>query len=206
MLDYENEVKADGFSLIIGIDEAGRGPLAGPVVAAAVALRSNNFLSTIRDSKKITPRQRDKAFDEIYQNAYVGVGIVPEAIIDKINILQATFLAMNNAVKDIEGQIPSSLKEQEDFSKNICLLIDGNSFKSSVPYAYKTVIKGDSKVFSIACASIIAKVMRDRIMCDYDKEFPVYGFKKHKGYPTAAHKQALREYGLSKIHRRSFRY
>lgn len=206
MLDYENEVRADGFSLIIGIDEAGRGPLAGPVVAAAVALKSNNFLSIIRDSKKVTPRQRDKAFDEIYQNAYVGVGIVTEKIIDEINILQATFLAMNNAVKDVESQLLASIKDQEDFSKKVCLLIDGNSFKSSVPYSYKTVIKGDSKVFSIACASIIAKVTRDRIMCEYDKEFPFYGFKKHKGYPTADHKQALREHGPSKIHRRSFRY
>ena len=206
MLDYENEVKADGFSLIIGIDEAGRGPLAGPVVAAAVALKSNNFLSVIRDSKKISPLQRDKAFDEIYQNAYVGVGIVPETIIDQINILEATFLAMNNAVKELETKLPLSTKEQEGFSEKVCLLIDGNSFKSSVPYVFKTVVKGDSKVLSIACASIIAKVTRDRIMCEYDKDFPVYGFKKHKGYPTVEHKQALREHGPSRIHRRSFRY
>ncbi|MBU0468584.1 MAG: ribonuclease HII [Candidatus Omnitrophica bacterium] len=206
MLDYENEVKADGFSLIIGIDEAGRGPLAGPVVAAAVALKSNNFLSTIRDSKKISSRQRDKAFDEINQNAYVGIGIVPETIIDQINILEATFLAMNNAVKDLEKKLPLSVKEQEGFYEKTCLLIDGNSFKSAVQYAFKTIVKGDSKVLSIACASIIAKVTRDRIMCEYDKEFPAYGFKKHKGYPTVEHKQALREYGPSRIHRRSFRY
>lgn len=185
----------------MGVDEAGRGPLAGPVVASAVLLKNRKFTSRIADSKKMSPSQRDKAFHEIYENAYVGVGIMNETIIDEINILQATFQAMNNAVENLCAQV-----KEECVRTQLYLLIDGNRFSKDVPYSYLTIVDGDAKVFSIACASIIAKVTRDRILNIYDRVFPEYGFRSHKGYPTVFHKQAIREHGLCLIHRKSFHY
>ncbi len=204
MFDYENQAKRDGHEWIIGIDEAGRGPLAGPVVASAVALKNINFHTQIKDSKKLTANQRTKAFHEIYANAFVGVGIMSESVIDGINILQATFMAMRNAVEHLISQIPESKRKQKKFDRSVCLLVDGNAFKSGLPYAYKTVVGGDNLIFSIACASIVAKVTRDRILATYDQIFPEYGFKQHKGYPTVKHKQAIKQFGPSIIHRRSF--
>ncbi|VAX35454.1 Ribonuclease HII, partial [hydrothermal vent metagenome] len=174
--------------------------------ASAIILKEDNFISRINDSKKMTPLQREKAFDEIYQKAYVGVGIMDAAIIDQKNILQATFLAMHAAIRKLIETLPSELKNNPDFLKKICLLIDGNMFRTNLPYAYKTIIKGDSLVFSIACASIIAKVTRDRMLIEYDKTYPQYGFKQHKGYPTKKHKEALHKFGHSPIHRKTFRY
>lgn len=204
--DFEQEMKAEGFGLIIGVDEAGRGPLAGPVVAAAVALKDDQFQSKIGDSKELSARQREQAFDEIYEKAFVGVGIVSESVIDRSNILDATFLAMSNAVENVVAQFSSSVTGSDGCDRNICLLIDGNMFRSDLPYEYRTIIQGDSYVLSIACASIVAKVTRDRILNVYDTIYPQYGFKRHKGYPTPQHKQAIRDHGLSLIHRRSYKH
>jgi len=206
MLIFEDRVRAQGFDLIIGVDEAGRGPLAGPVVASAVAIQKDSFHTPIKDSKKLTAAQREKAFVEIYKNAYVGIGIISETVIDRENILQATFLAMSDAIAQLISKLPRSQEQQKDFQKKICLLIDGNQFKSDLPYAYKTIVRGDASILSISCASIIAKVKRDKIMLSYDQTFPQYGFKQHKGYPTVKHKQALKRFGPSIIHRRSFKY
>ena len=204
--DYEHEIRAEGFNLIIGVDEAGRGPLAGPVVASAVALTSDEFQSKIRDSKTLSARQREEAFYEIYEKAYVGVGIVSESVIDRGNILEATFLAMTNAVENAIAQFAAVEDGGNAFQQNVCLLIDGNLFRSDLPYAYRTIVQGDNIVLSIACASIIAKVTRDRILNVYDAIYPQYGFKRHKGYPTPQHKEAISAHGLSLIHRRSYKH
>jgi ribonuclease HII len=206
MFSYEDATKGEGYNFIIGVDEAGRGPLAGPVVASAVAIKNKKFQNPIKDSKILTVNQREKAFAEIYQNAYVGIGIINEAVIDRINILQATFLAMSDAVTQLISELPISQKEHKNFNQKIILLIDGDRFKSHLPYAYKTIVRGDALIPSISCASIIAKVKRDKIMESYDQTFPQYGFKQHKGYPTVKHKQALQRYGPSLIHRKSFKY
>ena len=203
---YEDEFKAKGYNLIIGVDEAGRGPLAGPVVAAAVALKDHEQLqSKVDDSKALSPEQREKAFKEIYDKAYVGVGVMSETVIDRSNILEATFLAMTNAVENLVIQFSTKVNRDPTFSHDICLLIDGPLFKAQLPYKYQTIVQGDKHVLSIACASIIAKVTRDRILNVYDKIFPEYGFRQHKGYGTPQHFKAIDEHGLSLIHRRTFR-
>ncbi len=201
MFEIEDELKTKGYHYTVGVDEAGRGPLAGPVVASAVLLKNRTFRSRIDDSKKMTHEQREEAFHEIYDNAYVGVGVMSEAVIDEINILQATFQAMYNAVNDLHRQL-----KHESFQNDIYLLIDGNRYIKNSSFQYTTVIDGDAKVFSIACASIIAKVTRDRILRMYDRIFPQYGFNQHKGYPTPSHKEAIRTHGLCLIHRRTFNY
>ncbi len=199
MPNFEKKAKAQGFHLIIGIDEAGRGPLAGPVVAAAVLLRKSQFSSPINDSKKLSPKNRERAFHEIQKKAYVGVGIMSETVIDRCNILQSTFLAMQRAVEQLMSRIPEPVNANQ-----VCLLVDGNRFKSSLPYAYQTIIQGDQKVLSIMCASIVAKVTRDRILNIYDRIFPHYGFKRHKGYPTEEHRRILSQRGPCDIHRKTF--
>lgn len=203
MLTLETDLKAKGYKLIIGIDEAGRGPLAGPVVAAAVVLQQQNFSTQINDSKKLTPKQRLNAFQEISDNNIFGIGIMAESIIDDVNILQATFLAMTRAVEQLIIRLPENMRVGLN-PQDVCLLVDGPYFKSDLPYHVKTIVDGDANVLSIACASILAKVTRDRILEGYDQIFPQYGFKKHKGYPTAAHRLAIRTHGLCPIHRRSF--
>ena len=197
MLYYERNLKRQGFNLIIGVDEAGRGPLAGPVVAGAVALKAERFKNRIDDSKKLTSRQRDNAYSEIIQKSSFGLGIVSEKIIDHINILQATRIAMEKAIQSLVNQLDSD-------KKRIHVLVDGN-VRLNLNYPYTNIIKGDSKSKSIACGSILAKVTRDRIMSLYDAVYPQYGFLQHKGYPTKAHKEAIRKYGPSLIHRMSFR-
>ena len=206
MLDFEEKARQKGFQWIIGVDEAGRGPLAGPVVAAAVALQNTRFQSRIDDSKKLTPRQREQSFIEIFENAFVGIGIMSEAVIDEVNILQATYLAMSNAVEQLIDKIPFEVQARNDFPQMVCLLIDGNSFKSDLPYTYQTITSGDGLSLSIAAASIIAKVTRDRILRTYDQIFPQYGLRRHKGYPTLQHKLAIRQFGPSVIHRKTFTY
>lgn len=192
MLDYEHKFESQGYKIIAGVDEAGRGPLAGPVVSSAVILKSYNFENRIDDSKRLTPHQREKAAVEIREKAFVSLGIVNEKIIDEINILEATRLSMKKAL--------SFLCPQPDF-----ILIDGNmSLALTLPS--QTIIGGDAKSLSIACASIIAKVTRDRIMSLYHSKWPEYGFKQHKGYGTKGHLEALRKRGPSPIHRLSFRY
>ncbi|MCD6586413.1 MAG: ribonuclease HII [Desulfobacteraceae bacterium] len=189
---FEKEARLNGFEAVAGIDEAGRGPLAGPVVSAAVILPNPLPVSGIQDSKKISPKKREKLFDEIQRHAIaVGVGIVEPVDIDRINILQASLLSMVIAVQKLHP-VP-------DF-----LLIDG-IFPISFDLPQKAIPKGDALSISIGAASIVAKVTRDRIMENYSKEYPEYDFSKHKGYPTKAHKAAILQHGVSPIHRKSFR-
>ncbi|MEK6193430.1 MAG: ribonuclease HII [Deltaproteobacteria bacterium] len=189
---FENAARQKGFHTIAGIDEAGRGPLAGPVVSAAVILPASCNLNGVDDSKRLTPKKRGVLFGEIYRSAIsVGVGVVGPGRIDEINILQASLLSMAMAV--------ACLSSRPD-----CLLIDG-TFKIDSDLPQTPITKGDSLSVSIAAASIIAKVTRDNMMEQYHSRYPQYGFAKHKGYPTKAHKVAIQEYGCTPIHRRSFR-
>lgn len=204
--DIEQQFIAQGYKCVIGIDEAGRGPLAGPVVAAAVTLQNNHFQCRIGDSKSLSPRERERAFHEICTKAYVGVGIINETVIDRENILKATYLAMDNAVLQLAARLPTVSAPARPDGRQFYLLIDGNSFKSDMPYHFRTIVQGDKKVFSIMCASIVAKVTRDRILKIYHRILPEYGFDKHKGYPTSEHKQAIKNFGLSFIHRRTFHF
>lgn len=186
----ERELK-DTYPILCGVDEAGRGPLAGPVVAAAVVLRDGTELSGLDDSKKLTEPQRDALFTEICTKAVsYGIGLATEEEIDEINILNATYQAMNRAIENM-AVVP-----------DLCL-IDGNR-ANGVEYANQCIVKGDSKCASIAAASILAKVFRDRIMTVLHDEYPQYGFDRHKGYPTKAHYAALEEHGPSPVHRKSF--
>jgi len=204
MLHYETQARNKGLRFVLGVDEAGRGPLAGPVVAAAVCLRHFDFENTINDSKKMSAKAREAAFHEIFEKAYVGIGIMNEKTIDIVNILNASHMAMEMAVKDLICRMPQEIVSQESFRHEVGLLIDGNMFRSQLSYKYLTIIGGDGKSLSIACASIIAKVYRDRLLDVYDKVFPQYGFAKHKGYPTQAHRLAVKTHGSSIIHRKSF--
>jgi ribonuclease HII len=204
MLHYETQAINNGLRFILGVDEAGRGPLAGPVVAAAVCLRQNDFKNPIDDSKKMSAKMREAAFFEIYEKAYVGIGIMNEKTIDTVNILNASHLAMEMAIKELIHAMPHAITSQESFRQQLILFIDGNMFRTQLTYKFQTIIGGDGKSLSIACASIIAKVYRDRILNVYDKIWPQYGFAKHKGYPTQAHRLAVQKYGASIIHRKSF--
>lgn len=191
MLSRERALWARGIGAVAGIDEAGRGPLAGPVVAAAVIMPPGFFLPAVDDSKKLTPRTRSELAVLIREGAVsVGVGVVSHETVDRINILNATFEAMHRAVGNL-SQVPEFL------------LVDGNRFRGGgIPYA--TVVGGDGLCYSIAAASIIAKVTRDRIMEEYDPAYPLYGFARHKGYATRAHRAAILRYGICPIHRRTF--
>ncbi|MFH0826434.1 MAG: ribonuclease HII [Candidatus Omnitrophota bacterium] len=197
MLYFERKFRKKGFEFIIGVDEAGRGPLAGPVVAAAVSLRPHRFKNRIDDSKKLTFLARERAFQEIILNCVFGIGVVPEATIDRVNILEATRLAMRQAIHRL------IIKLKPKGESRIWVLIDGN-MTLDIDFPYSGIVKGDSRSKSIACASILAKVTRDRIMVSYDKTYPQYRFIKHKGYPTQEHRDILRKMGPCSIHRRSF--
>jgi len=189
---FEKEAIQQGCKKIAGIDEAGRGPLAGPVVSAAVILPTTFHNPDVNDSKKLSPKKREHLFGEIYDRAVaVGVGIVDPVEIDRINILQASLLAMAIAVKNLDPQ-PDHL------------LIDG-TFPIPSELSQQPIPKGDALSISIAAASIIAKVSRDRLMQNYHHYYPQFDFPKHKGYPTRAHKEAIQKFGFSPIHRRSFK-
>lgn len=188
---YENEAHLKGYSVVCGIDEAGRGPLAGPVCAAAVILPDGCIIDGLDDSKKLSEKKREALFDEITQKAVAySIATADEKEIDEINILQATFLAMRRAFDGL-GIAP-------DFA-----LVDGNR-DPGLPVETQTVVKGDSLSASIAAASILAKVTRDRFMLEKDAEYPEYCFAKHKGYGTKLHYEALEKYGPCEIHRMSF--
>ena len=190
-MEKEMEIRAKGFTAVCGIDEAGRGPLAGPVVAAAVILPEDIQLPGVNDSKKITEKKREILFDFVKEHALAyGIGEASETEIDEINILQATFLAMRRAVEAL--QIPA------DYA-----LVDGTRIQG-LPVPAETVIGGDGKVLSIAAASILAKVTRDRYMRDMAAQYPEYGFEKHKGYGTKAHYAAIEQYGICPLHRKTF--
>lgn len=194
MPDYEFEKAAvnSGFSCICGVDEAGRGPLAGPVCAAAVILPEGAVIEGLDDSKKLTEKKREKLYDIIKETAVaysVAYGTLEE--IESVNILEATYLAMNRA---IEG-----LNVKPDFA-----LIDGNRVPRGINIPCETIVKGDSKSMSVAAASVLAKVTRDRLMLEYDKKYPEYNFKKHNGYGTKEHTELIKQYGPCEIHRLSF--
>ena len=192
MLHFETTARRQGFLTIAGVDEAGRGPLAGPVVASAVILPEGLVIPGVNDSKKLTEAVRNKLYDRIMSEAVsVGVGISDSLTVDRINILQATLRAMESAVK-----LLTSCPD--------CLLIDGIS-KTSLDIHQKTIKKGDSLSQSIAAASIVAKVTRDRIMEEYDRQYPQYGFARHKGYGSASHLAAIAEFAPCPIHRYTFR-
>jgi ribonuclease HII len=191
MLRFERDLWGRGVTFVAGLDEAGRGPLAGPVVAAAVVFPPEVFIPQIDDSKKLSENRREELFDVIIRQALdFGIGQAEVDEIDEINILQASFLAMKRAL--------SKLKTRPQF-----LLVDGRAFPNDdVPFT--PIIKGDCLSFSIAAASILAKVTRDRLMCEYDRQFPEYGFASHKGYATLAHLDAIEKFGFCPIHRQSF--
>ena len=189
---FEEEIQAQGFRVIAGLDEAGRGPLAGPVVAAAVVLAPTKKMAGIDDSKKLSPEQREKIFSLILQQAAaVGIGVVDAREIDRLNILRASLKAMEQAVQN--------LSLSPDF-----LLIDG-IHSLTLPLAQRAIPKGDQRCQSIAAASIVAKVTRDRLMLAYHDEYPQYNFARHKGYGTREHLQAIRQYGCCPLHRQSFK-
>ena len=189
---YEQRAARSDRRRIAGVDEAGRGPLAGPVVAAAVVLPPDFHNPHITDSKKLSPAQRERLYEVIYQGALgVGVGIVDSGEIDRINILQASLQAMAMAVQNLAPR-PDHL------------LIDG-TFPTSLEISQEPIPKGDALSISIAAASIVAKVTRDRLMDAYHVYYPCFGFARHKGYPTQEHKVAIRTFGCSPIHRKSFR-
>ncbi len=191
MYEIENNLKAQGYALIAGVDEAGRGPLAGPVYAAAVILPDGCVIDGLNDSKKLTEKKREQLYDEIIEKSVAwSVSAVDEKVIDEINILNATHMAMNNAV--------NALSVKPDY-----VIIDGNSIKN-MTLPHETVVKGDAKCASIAAASILAKVSRDRYITELAQKYPEYGFEKHKGYGTKAHYEAIERYGITDIHRKTF--
>ena len=209
-LSKEKRLWKKGYTKVAGIDEAGRGPLAGPVVAAAAMIstkrktqsaklqfKTKSLLKEVKDSKKLSPKKREALYKLLVKEPNIewGTGKVSEKMIDKINILEATKLAMKKAVKNLEKKLDK---------KVIFLILDGN-FKIDLDIPQKSIKKGDSKVFSIAAASIIAKVTRDRMMKRYHKKYPEYGFDKHKGYATKLHRTMIKKHGPCKIHRMSFR-
>ncbi len=192
VLEVERFFWGRGLMRVAGVDEAGRGPLAGPVVAAAVVFPVEEWIEDVDDSKKLSETRREELFDEIYAKALgIGVSVVDHKTIDRINILQASVLAMQQAVESV------SVKPD-------IVLADGISFKHE-SLRFENIIDGDAKCFSIAAASIVAKVTRDRLMEKYDEEYPLYGFARHKGYATKEHLDALKTHGMCDIHRRSFK-
>lgn len=196
MLYYERKFKKRGYNLIIGVDEVGRGPLAGPVVAAAVTLKTTQFKNRINDSKKLTLEAREKAFPEIVNKSVFGIGIINEKLIDRLNIQTATGMAMEQAIQALIDKLTPT-------RQHIHILVDGR-VKLHTHLPYKNIVRGDSKSKSIAAASILAKVIRDHLMSLYDRIYPQYGFSKHKGYGTKMHRFALKKFGPSLIHRISF--
>lgn len=188
---YENKAYEKGYEFVCGVDEAGRGPLCGPVVAAAVILPKDSHLEGVNDSKKLSEKKREKLYDDIMQNALaVGIGMSDVDVIEELNILGATKEAMKQAIANL-NITPNHV------------LIDGNQ-DINIHIDRETIVSGDAKSESIAAASIIAKVTRDRMLRQYDEMYPEYGFAKHKGYGTKAHIEAIKEHGLTPIHRPSF--
>ena len=190
--EKENELRKRGFNSICGIDEAGRGPLAGPVVVASVIMPAESNIEGVNDSKKISEKKREKLYEQILDEAIsYGVVIVGQDEIDEINILNATKKGLTMSLQELTV-------------KPDLIIVDALNHIDTMGIPYESIIKGDAKCYSISAASIIAKVTRDRIMREWDKVYPEYGFERHKGYGTSAHIEAIKEYGLCPIHRRSF--
>ena len=194
---FEKEARQSGYVRIAGLDEAGRGPLAGPVVAAAVVVPPSFSVAGVNDSKKLSGKKRSLLYDMIFSHAdAVGVGMADEKEIDRLNILWASLLAMARAVENLSAA-PDHLLIDGTFQ------IPADQIRADV--SQRAIPKGDAKSISIAAASIIAKVTRDRLMVQYHREYPEYGFDRHKGYPTRVHREAIQKHGASVIHRRSFK-
>ena len=190
--EQEKELMEKGFKTICGIDEAGRGPLAGPVVVASVIMPADSMIEGVNDSKKISEKKREKLYDQIIEEAICyGVGIVDNIEIDEMNILNATKKGLTMSLQELTV-------------KPDLIIVDALTHIDTLGIPYESIIKGDAKCYSIAAASIIAKVTRDRIMREWDEIYPQYGFIQHKGYGTAKHIQSIKEYGLCPIHRRTF--
>ena len=190
--EYENKLHSEGINYIAGIDEAGRGPLAGPVVVGCVIMPEDSFIEGVNDSKKISEKKREKLYEEITEQSIAwGVGIVDQTEIDEINILNATKKALTMSIQNLK------IKPER-------ILVDALEHIDTCGIPYTSVIKGEAKIYSISAASIIAKVTRDRIMYEWDKVYPEYGFASHKGYGTAKHIQAIKENGICMLHRKSF--
>jgi len=201
MIQEEKRLWKKGYKYVVGIDEAGRGPLAGPVVSGAVLILEKDFkeikkIKSVKDSKQLNEKKREDVYLNLINNSKLkwGIGIVSEKVIDKINILEATKLSMIKAVNDLEKKN----KIKVDF-----LVLDGK-MKINTTTSQESIIKADDKVFSVSAASIIAKVTRDRLMIKYDKKYPQYNFKKHKGYGTMEHLINIKKNGICPIHRKSF--
>ena len=193
---YEEKLHNEGYNLIIGIDEAGRGPLAGPVSVGAVIMKPKSNLECVNDSKKVTERRREILYDKIIEDSIVwDVEIITQSEIDEYNILEATKIGLNRCVKSIInklGKVPD------------LVLVDALKDIDTCDIPYESIIKGDATCYSISCASILAKVTRDRLMREYDEIYPQYGFAKNKGYGTKAHIEAIKEYGPCSLHRKTF--
>ena len=191
--EIENKIhKEEQYKYICGIDEAGRGPLAGPVVVASVIMPNGSMIEGVNDSKKVSEKKREKLFELIKEEAIsYGIGIIWQEEIDEINILEATKKALTKSLEEME-------------IKPEIILVDALTKINTLGIPYRSVVKGDAKIYSIAAASILAKVTRDRIMREMDELYPQYGFAAHKGYGTAKHMEAIREYGLCPIHRKTF--
>ncbi len=190
--EIEKDLHTKGFKNICGIDEAGRGPLAGPVVIAGVIMPEDSMIEGVNDSKKVSEKKREKLYDLIIEEAIsYSVAIIGQDVIDEINILNATKSGVTKVIDELE-------------IKPDLIIVDALEKINTRQIPYESIIKGDAKCYSIAAASILAKVTRDRIMREWDKVYPQYGFITHKGYGTAKHMEAIREYGLCPIHRRSF--
>ena len=225
--EIEKELLGLGYGLVLGVDEAGRGPLAGPVVACAVTLHNNqipnfnlqtNFETQIindqneipnakmwdlvRDSKKLSEKQREQVFDFIHENFHVGIGLCNHETIDRINILEASFLSMKKAVQELMKK--TEFSKTQNLEPRTCILVDGNKMIPNFSYEQKAIVGGDGISKSIAAASIVAKVTRDRMMMEMHEKYPEYGFDKHKGYGTKVHMDALMQHGPCEIHRKSF--
>jgi len=202
-LEKEKFYWGEGLRFVVGIDEAGRGPLAGPVVAGAVIVYPGKIRDIenepefrfVRDSKTLSARQRDRAYDFIIQNFQWGVGMSDEKTVDRVNILQAAFLAMKKAISDIKSKTKNAPE---------IVLIDGRSPIPNISIRQENIVQGDRNIFSISAASIVAKVTRDRLMLAWHEKFPQYGFARHKGYGTKLHFEMIKRHGLCEIHRKSF--
>ena len=188
---FENELYSEGIKYIGGVDEVGRGPLIGPVVACCCVLPKGFKLEGLTDSKKLTEKKRDEYYEYLIQNTIYGLGIIDAEKIDEVNIYEATKLAMYEAINNVRKQIDLEY-----------VLIDAMPLELDIPT--NSIIKGDAKSISIAAASVIAKVTRDRMMIELDKKYPMYGYAKHKGYPTKAHIEAMHKYGLIDGYRKSY--
>lgn len=213
---FEQELQSRGYDLVIGVDEAGRGPLAGPVVACAASLSNQKLVnsnwgkedpdyellitnySQIKDSKLLSEKQRESLYDFILENFYVGIGVCDHRTIDRINILEATYLAMKKAIASLSRNM-----EHKTWNKSV-ILVDGNKIIPNCSYEQKAIVGGDKLIKSISAASIVAKVTRDRLMRGMHEKYPQYCFDKHKGYGTKAHVAALKKYGACEIHRKTF--